>query len=149
MKSIVEQLNEIFSESLKTVFGSEISLPSPLIVPATNPKFGDFQCNIALPLAKILNEKPRAIAEKIVAAVDLSDICEPLEIAGPGFINLKLTNDYLISQIKIIQNDPRLGVEKVTEPERIIVDFSSPNIAKEMHVGHLPSTNIGDAIARV
>ena len=149
MKSIVEQLNEIFSESLKTVFGSEISLPSPLIVPATNPKFGDFQCNIALPLAKTLGEKPRAIAEKIVAAVDLSDICEPLEIAGPGFINLKLTNDYLISQIKIIQNDPDLGVEKVTQPERIIVDFSSPNIAKEMHVGHLRSTIIGDAIARV
>jgi arginyl-tRNA synthetase len=149
MKSIVEQLNKNFSESLKTVFGSEISLPSPLIVPATNPKFGDFQCNIALPLAKTLGEKPRAIAEKIVAAVDLSDICEPLEIAGPGFINLKLTNDYLISQIKIIQNDPDLGVEKVTQPERIIVDFSSPNIAKEMHVGHLRSTIIGDAIARV
>lgn len=149
MKSIVEQLNEIFSESLKTVFGSEISLPSPLIVPATNPKFGDFQCNIALPLAKTLGEKPRAIAEKIVAAVDLSDICEPSEIAGPGFINLKLTNAYLISQIKIIQNDPRLGVEKVTESERIVVDFSSPNIAKEMHVGHLRSTIIGDAIARV
>jgi arginyl-tRNA synthetase len=149
MKSIVEQLNEIFSESLKTVFGSEISLPSPLIVPATNPKFGDFQCNIALPLAKTLGEKPRAIAEKIVAVVDLSDICEPLEIAGPGFINLKLTNDYLVSQIKIIQNDPDLGVEKVTESERIVVDFSSPNIAKEMHVGHLRSTIIGDAIARV
>ena len=149
MKSILEQLNEIFSESLKTVFGSEISLPSPLIVPATNPKFGDFQCNIALPLAKTLDEKPRAIAEKIVTAVDLGDICEPLEIAGPGFINLKLTNDYLISQIKIIQNDPRLGVEKVTQSERIIVDFSSPNIAKEMHVGHLRSTIIGDAIARI
>ena len=149
MKSILEQLNEIFSESLKTVFGSEISLPSPLIVPATNPKFGDFQCNIALPLAKILSEKPRAIAEKIVAAVNLDDMCEPLEIAGPGFINLKLTNDYLVSQVKIIQNDPRLGVEKVTETERIIVDFSSPNIAKEMHVGHLRSTIIGDVIARI
>jgi arginyl-tRNA synthetase len=149
MKSILEQLNEIFSESLKTVFGSEISLPSPLIVPATNPKFGDFQCNIALPLAKILSEKPRAIAEKIVAAVNLGDMCEPLEIAGPGFINLKLTNDYLVSQVKIIQNDPRLGVEKVTETERIIVDFSSPNIAKEMHVGHLRSTIIGDVIARI
>jgi arginyl-tRNA synthetase len=149
MKSIVEQLNEIFFESLKTVFGSEISLPSPLIVPATNPKFGDFQCNIALPLAKILNEKPRAIAEKIVAAVDVGEICEPLEIAGPGFINLKLTKDFLISQVKVIQNDPHLGVEKVTEPERIVVDFSSPNIAKEMHVGHLRSTIIGDAIARI
>ena len=149
MKSILEQLNEIFSESLKTVFGSEISLPSPLIVPATNAKFGDFQCNIALPLAKILSEKPRAIAEIIVTAVDLSDICEPLEIAGPGFINLKLTNDYLVSQVKIIQNDPDLGVEKITEPERIVVDFSSPNIAKEMHVGHLRSTIIGDVIARI
>lgn len=149
MKSIVEQLNEIFSESLTTVFGSEISLPSPLIVPATNPKFGDFQCNIALPLAKILSEKPRAIAEKIVQAVNLTGICDPLEIAGPGFINLKLTHEYLVSQIKAIHIDPRLGVEKVSTPEKVIVDFSSPNIAKEMHVGHLRSTIIGDVIARI
>jgi len=149
MLSILEQLNHRFTLVLKEIFPDSVTLPFPLIVPATNPKFGDFQCNIALPLAKTLGEKPRAIAEKIVAAVDLSDICESLEIAGPGFINLKLTNDYLVSQVKIIQNDPRLGVEKVTEPERIIVDFSSPNIAKEMHVGHLRSTIIGDVIARI
>ena len=149
MLSIVEQLNHRFTIVLKEVFPDSVTLPSLLIVPATNPKFGDFQCNIALPLAKTLGEKPRAIAEKIVAAVNLHDMCEPLEIAGPGFINLKLTNDYLVSQVKIIQNDPRLGVETVTESERIVVDFSSPNIAKEMHVGHLRSTIIGDVIARI
>lgn len=149
MSSIIEQLNYHFTNTLKEIFADNITLPFPLIVPATNPKFGDFQCNVALPLAKILSEKPRAIAEKIVAAIDLTEICEPLEIAGPGFINIKLTNNYLVSQIKLIQTDIRLGVEKVSESERIIVDFSSPNIAKEMHVGHLRSTIIGDAIARV
>ncbi len=149
MSSIIEQLNDHFTTTLKEIFADTVTLPFPLIVPATNPKFGDFQCNVALPLAKILSEKPRAIAEKIVAAIDLTEICEPLEIAGPGFINIKLTNSYLVSQVKIIQNDLRLGVEKVSESERIIVDFSSPNIAKEMHVGHLRSTIIGDAISRV
>ncbi|MEB3312477.1 MAG: arginine--tRNA ligase [Snowella sp.] len=148
MSSISEQLNNIFAKALSNLF-VDIDLPSPLIVPASNPKFGDFQCNVALPLAKTLGQPPRAIAEKIVQAVDLTGICEPVEIAGPGFINLKLTQDYLSSQLKAIQSDPRLGVEKVSSPEKVIVDFSSPNIAKEMHVGHLRSTIIGDAIARI
>ncbi|MGL5032409.1 MAG: arginine--tRNA ligase, partial [Microcystaceae cyanobacterium] len=149
MKSVFEQLNQIFTTALNNTFGLEITLPTPIIVPATNPKFGDFQCNLALPLAKLLAQKPRAIAERIMAAVDVSEICEPLEIAGPGFINLKLKQSYIESQIKLIQNDPLLGIQKVSTPERVIVDFSSPNIAKEMHVGHLRSTIIGDAIARI
>ncbi len=148
MSSISEQLNSIFAKALSDLFPN-VDLPVPLIVTASNPKFGDFQCNVALPLAKTLGQPPRAIAEKIVQAVDLTGICESLEIAGPGFINLKLTHEYLVAQIKAIQIDPRLGIEKVSPSEKVIVDFSSPNIAKEMHVGHLRSTIIGDAIARI
>jgi arginyl-tRNA synthetase len=152
MKSIIEQLNEIFIPALTQLLGEEQDYPTPVIVPATNPKFGDFQCNLALPLAKILGQQPRAIAEQIIAAIkpeEINKICEPLTIAGPGFINLTLKSDYISSQIKQMRQDSRLGVEKILPPERVIVDFSSPNIAKEMHVGHLRSTIIGDSIARV
>jgi arginyl-tRNA synthetase len=152
MKSIIEQLNEIFIPALTQLLGEEQDYPTPVIVPATNPKFGDFQCNLALPLAKILGQQPRAIAEQIIAAIkpeEINKICEPLTIAGPGFINLTLKSDYISSQIKQMQQDSRLGVEKILPSERVIVDFSSPNIAKEMHVGHLRSTIIGDSIARV
>ncbi|MEB3190226.1 MAG: arginine--tRNA ligase [Snowella sp.] len=152
MKSIIEQLNEIFIPALTEVVGEEKDYPTPVIVPATNPKFGDFQCNLALPLAKTLGQQPRAIAEQIIAAIkpeEIYNICEPLTIAGPGFINLTLKSDYISSQIKQMRQNSRLGVEKIPQPERVIVDFSSPNIAKEMHVGHLRSTIIGDSIARV
>ncbi len=149
MTTLIEQLNTLFTTAIASVVGDNIAIPTPVIVPASNPKFGDFQYNGALPLAKILGEKPRAIAEKIVAAVDVREICEPLEIAGPGFINLRIKSSYLAHQIQQLQSDPRLGVAKIAQPEKVIVDFSSPNIAKEMHVGHLRSTIIGEAIARL
>jgi arginyl-tRNA synthetase len=152
MKSIIEQLNEIFIPALTQLLGEEQDYPTPVIVPATNPKFGDFQCNLALPLAKTLGQQPRAIAEQIIAAIkpeEINKICEPLTSAGSGFINLSLKSGYISSQIKQMRQDSRLGVEKILPPERVIVDFSSPNIAKEMHVGHLRSTIIGDSIARV
>ncbi|MGA1622139.1 MAG: arginine--tRNA ligase [Synechocystis sp.] len=149
MTSILTQLNHHFAQALAGQFADDVTLPIPLVVPASNPKFGDFQCNIALPLAKQLGQQPRAIAAEIVEKVDLTGICEPLTIAGPGFINLKLLPDYLVQQLIEIESDDHLGVETLAEPERVIVDFSSPNIAKEMHVGHLRSTIIGDCIARV
>jgi arginyl-tRNA synthetase len=99
-------------------------------------------------LAKPLGQAPRAIAEQIVQHLALADMCEPPAIAGPGFINLTLKTSYLESQLTRMQTDSRLGVEQTKNPQRVIVDFSSPNIAKEMHVGHLRSTIIGDCIAR-
>jgi arginyl-tRNA synthetase len=149
MTSILTQLNHQFAQALTGQFAEDVTLPTPLVVPASNPKFGDFQCNIALPLAKQLGQQPRAIAAEIIEKVDLTNICEPLTIAGPGFINLKLLPEYLVQQLISIESDDRLGVEACADAERVIVDFSSPNIAKEMHVGHLRSTIIGDCIARV
>lgn len=149
MPSILTQLNHHFAQALAGQFADDVTLPTPLVVPASNPKFGDFQCNIALPLAKQLGQQPRVIAAEIIAKMDLTGICEPLTIAGPGFINLKLLPEYLVQQLISIESDERLGVAPIAQVERLIVDFSSPNIAKEMHVGHLRSTIIGDCIARV
>lgn len=149
MNSIVEQLRIQFTQALTTAFGSDLVEVEPMLVPASNPRFGDYQSNVALSLAKRLGQQPRAIAQQIVAQLDVSDICQPPEVAGPGFINLALKTSYVEEQFKKLQADPRLGVAPTKHPKRVIVDYPSPNIAKEMHVGHLRPAVIGDCIARI
>ncbi|MEB3831462.1 arginine--tRNA ligase [Phormidium sp. CCY1219] len=149
MTSTLERLKTNVENALVAAFGEEMAGTDPLLVPASNPKFGDYQSNVAMSLAKPLKQKPRDIAGKIVENLDVSDFCEAPAIAGPGFINFTLKTEYLESQLATIAGDERLGVEPVEHPQRVVVDFSSPNIAKEMHVGHLRSTIIGDSIARI
>lgn len=149
MKTPINLLKERFLEALVAAFGQELAATDPLLVPASNPKFGDYQSNVAMSLAKPLKQKPRDIAQKIVAHLNVSDICQTPEIAGPGFINLIIKPSYLEAQLSSIVGFARLGVDRVETPQKIVVDFSSPNIAKEMHVGHLRSTIIGDCIARI
>lgn len=108
----------------------------------------DYQANVAMPLAKELGRPPRAIAEQIVAKLDVSDVCERVEIAGPGFINLYLRSDWLAREIELVAKDERVGVARVASPDTVAIDYSAPNVAKEMHVGHLRSTILGDALAR-
>jgi len=149
MNPTQEKLKVQLEQALVAAFGADFVGIDPILVPASNPKFGDYQANVALSLSKKLGKQPRIIASAIVEKLDVSEICEPPEIAGPGFINLKLKTAYLEAQLNAIQADPRLGIPTAKTPQREIVDFSSPNIAKDMHVGHLRSTIIGDAIARV
>lgn len=149
MTSILEQLKDSVSQALVSAFGSELAGQDPLVAPTNNPKFGDYQSNVALSLAKPLKQNPRAIAQSIIDHLAIADICETPTIAGPGFINFRVKSDYVGQLLQGIQPDPRLGIAQVEVADKVIVDFSSPNIAKEMHVGHLRSTIIGDAIARI
>ncbi|MBA2269483.1 MAG: arginine--tRNA ligase [Chthoniobacterales bacterium] len=119
------------------------------VTPATDPRFGDYQTNAALILAKQRGENPRALAAKIIEHLRVSDICEPPQIAGAGFINFTIRREAVERQTTQLLTDERLGVSRVEKPRRIVIDFGSPNVAKPMHVGHIRSTVLGDALARI
>lgn len=138
-------LTQRFQSAFAAAFGPEFADADPIIRPS---QFADFQCNAAMGLAKRLARKPRDIAAEILAAVDLSDIAETPEIAGPGFLNIRLRTDWIAAQAADLSADSRLGVPSPESPDTVVVDYSAPNVAKEMHVGHLRTTVVGDSIVR-
>jgi len=147
----IELLSTRLSEAIARAFPEIGDGSAALIAASRQPQFGDFQSNAAMPLAKQLGMKPREVAEKIVAAADLSGIAEPLSpasIAGPGFINIRLAADALAGMLKNLDT-PTLGLEPVVEPITVVVDLCGVNLAKQMHVGHIRATVIGDTLARL
>jgi arginyl-tRNA synthetase len=119
------------------------------LTPATDPRFGDYQTNAALVLGKQRGENPREVAERIIGHLSVGDVCEPPVVAGPGFINFTVRPGAVAEKTASILRDDRLGVAEIESQRRVVIDFGSPNVAKPMHVGHIRSTVLGDALARI
>ena len=147
MKPIMEQISDkVRSAIAKAV--PEAADADPLVKAAQDEKFGDYQANAAMGLGKRLKKQPRQVAQLIMENLDAAEMVQPPEIAGPGFINLRLKDEFLASSLESIQTDSRLGIAPEATPKRVVVDFPSPNMAKELHVGHMRPTIIGETIAR-
>jgi arginyl-tRNA synthetase len=145
----METFQALLARKLAEALSAADLPPAGSVTPATDPRFGDYQTNAALVLAKQLGENPRALAQKIIERLDVSEWCDPPQIAGAGFINLTLRPETIAAKAAELLRDERLGVEKAATPKRIVIDFGSPNVAKPMHVGHIRSTVLGDALARI
>jgi arginyl-tRNA synthetase len=152
VQTISAQLDSAFRSAVRAAFGFDAD---PLIAPSANPQFGDYQSNCAMSLAKDVAQKtgqktnPRAVAEQIKSHLQLGDLASEVSIAGPGFLNVRLNPRWVAQQLQSIAADDRLGIEKDPHPQTVVVDYSGPNVAKELHVGHLRSTIIGDAVCNV
>jgi arginyl-tRNA synthetase len=140
---------EILTQRLKLALEGSFPDVTPEVVPATDSRFGDYQTNVAIVLGKKNRTVPHEVARRIVSDLDVHDISESPEVAGAGFINFRLTADFLARGVAAVFKDRRLGVGHAEHPGKVIIDFSSPNVAKPMHVGHIRSTILGDCLSRV
>jgi arginyl-tRNA synthetase len=139
-------LAERVGAALAAAFGAEHAGADPVIRPSA---FADYQANVALPLGKKLGRPPREVAADIAGHLDVADVCDRVEVSGPGFINFTLRSDWIARQAAGLLEDPRLGVPVADPAQKVVVDYSSPNVSKEMHVGHLRTTVVGDAVVRI
>ncbi|OHB53643.1 MAG: arginine--tRNA ligase [Planctomycetes bacterium GWF2_50_10] len=147
MIRIIEILSVRVRDAIKAATGLDAD---PLLRISADSRFGDYQANGIMAIAKQAKSNPRALAGQVVEKLDVADLCETPEIAGPGFINFRLKPDFLAIRLMEVKSDSvRLGISPTQNHTKVVVDFSGPNIAKQMHVGHLRSTIIGDAICRL
>ena len=147
-QSLIQKVITIFSSAAQEVFQKFEGRVE--VTPATQERFGHYQCNSAMKLSRVFQKNPREIAQEIVSRIkDIEGMFSHVEVAGPGFINITIDRDYLAEKLNEVLADSRLGIPLPEKKERVIVEFSSPNIAKEMHVGHLRSTIIGESLARL
>ena len=146
MELLTIKLKKLFSENINNIFGADYTEKVD-IQNSTKREFGDFQTNFAMVSSKLIGKNPREIASTLVDNFKENDIIEKLEIAGPGFINIYLKNNFLNEELKKVENE-KYDFSFLNTDKTIIIDYSSPNIAKRMHIGHLRSTIIGDSIKR-